>query len=110
MRSSDEEKDQQVTNVTEFRDFHRAEAGQQLAEARERAARAETEAEFLRERLGELRKPPTAPPAVDEHDRAAEPANPSEAKRPGRDADGKSLPTEPVWEYAVRRWRLRRGR
>ncbi|HSF85980.1 MAG TPA: hypothetical protein VLG28_10060 [Acidimicrobiia bacterium] len=86
------------------------EAGQQLAEARERAARAETEAEFLRERLGELRKPPTAPPAVDEHDRAAEPANPSEAKRPGRDADGKSLPTEPVWEYAVRRWRLRRGR
>lgn len=31
------------------------EAGQQLAEARERAARAETEAAFLRERLGELR-------------------------------------------------------
>lgn len=31
------------------------EAGQQLAEARERAARYETEASFLRERLGELR-------------------------------------------------------
>lgn len=31
-------------------------AGQQLAEARERAARAETEAAFLRERLAELRK------------------------------------------------------
>lgn len=31
------------------------EAGQQLAEARERAARAETEATFLRERLAELR-------------------------------------------------------
>lgn len=31
------------------------EAGQQLAEARERAARAETEAAFLRERLAELR-------------------------------------------------------
>jgi len=31
------------------------EAGQQLAEARERAARAETEARFLRERLAELR-------------------------------------------------------
>jgi len=30
-------------------------AGQQMAEARERAARAETEAEFLRERLGEMR-------------------------------------------------------
>ena len=33
-------------------------AGQQLAEARERAARAETEAEFLRERLAELRASP----------------------------------------------------
>ena len=32
-------------------------AGQQLAEARERAARAETEAAFLRERLAELREP-----------------------------------------------------
>ncbi len=31
------------------------EAGQQLAEARERAARAETESRFLRERLAELR-------------------------------------------------------
>lgn len=32
------------------------EAGQQLAEARERAAKAETEAQFLRERLRELRE------------------------------------------------------
>jgi hypothetical protein len=32
------------------------EAGQQLAEARERAAKAETEAGFLRERLGEMRE------------------------------------------------------
>lgn len=31
------------------------EAGQQLAEARERAAKAETEARFLKERLAELR-------------------------------------------------------
>ncbi|NIS36487.1 MAG: hypothetical protein GWO04_44050, partial [Actinobacteria bacterium] len=31
------------------------EAGQQLAEARERAAKAETEATFLRERLAEMR-------------------------------------------------------
>jgi hypothetical protein len=31
------------------------EAGQQLAEARERAAKAETEAHFLKERLAELR-------------------------------------------------------
>jgi hypothetical protein len=32
------------------------EAGQQLADARERAAKAETEAEFLKERLREMRK------------------------------------------------------
>ncbi len=32
------------------------EAGQQLAEARERAAKAETEAVFLRERLAEMRE------------------------------------------------------
>lgn len=45
-------------------------AGQQLAEARERAARAETEAAFLRERLAEYRAtgsaaeaaPPPPPP------------------------------------------------
>jgi len=35
---------------------HLHEAGQQLAEARERAAKAETEASFLRERLAELRQ------------------------------------------------------
>jgi hypothetical protein len=34
-------------------------AGQQLADARERAARAETEAAFLRERLAELRATPS---------------------------------------------------
>jgi hypothetical protein len=32
------------------------EAGQMLADARERAAKAETEATFLRERLGEMRQ------------------------------------------------------
>ncbi len=40
------------------------EAGQQLAEAKERAARAETESQFLRERLAELRAaaPVSEPP------------------------------------------------
>ncbi len=46
---------------------HRNQAGQDLAEARERAARAETEATFLRERLAELRadrdRPSTAAPS-----------------------------------------------
>jgi hypothetical protein len=55
------------------------EAGQQLAEARERAAKAETEARFLKERLTELReeletaKGPTQRPASDPSDvKAAE--------------------------------------
>jgi hypothetical protein len=38
-------------------------AGQELAEARERAARAETEAVFLRERLAELRAAQMEPPS-----------------------------------------------
>ena len=41
MRSTDEEKNQQVTNVTAFREFHKTEAKQQLIElqrvARERS-------------------------------------------------------------------------
>lgn len=44
------------------------EAGQQLAEARERAARAETQVEFLREQLAEARtkpRPRTRPPKAD---------------------------------------------
>jgi hypothetical protein len=63
------------------------EAGQQLAEARERAARAETEAAFLRERLAELRvassqEPATAP--VEEESSVPEepePATPSKMPR-----------------------------
>ncbi len=46
------------------------EAGQQLADARERAAKAETEVAFLRERLAEFREraaePPAAPPVEEE--------------------------------------------
>lgn len=38
------------------------EAGRDLAEARERAAKAETEARFLRERLAELRQQPAPAP------------------------------------------------
>lgn len=37
------------------------EAGREIAEAKERAARAETEVSFLRERLAELRKEPAEP-------------------------------------------------
>jgi len=52
------------------------ETGQQLAEARERAARAETEATFLRERLAELRA------ERDDWRHRAQPAAP-EPERPG---------------------------
>jgi DNA-binding transcriptional MerR regulator len=58
------------------------EAGQQLAEARERAAKAETEARFLKERLADLRKeletarrPPAADPAQETP--ASEPPSPT---------------------------------
>ena len=61
-------------------------AGQQLAEARERAARAETEAAFLRERLTEMRVAPTqgppAAPVQDETPIAAEPEPAQPAKMP----------------------------
>lgn len=52
------------------------EAGQQLAEARERAAKAETEAQFLKERLAEMRsqlekeRQPAATPESDEEEPA----------------------------------------
>jgi len=67
-------------------------AGQQLAEARERAARAETEAAFLRERLAEYREtgsgtgtaPPPPPPAPAEEDpvRRDDPGPAKPAKMP----------------------------
>jgi hypothetical protein len=64
------------------------EAGQQLAEARERAARAETEATFLRERLAEMRaappseEPASTAPVQDEIPVAAEPEPAEPVKMP----------------------------
>ncbi len=72
------------------------EAGQQLAEARERAARAETEARFLRERLSDLRR---------ELEAAPEPAPPPEPEPvPAPDSP------EPAWLYLYRRWSNRKRR
>ncbi|GBD84443.1 hypothetical protein BMS3Abin02_00836 [bacterium BMS3Abin02] len=76
------------------------EAGQQLADARERAAKAETEAQFLKERVRELRgrledaaKPPPVP-----RPEPVPPADPiPETRDPG-----------PLWLYVVRRWGARR--
>ncbi len=62
------------------------EAGQQLAEARERAAKAETEAAFLRERLAELRagSPQPPAPAPAEPDPSAQPPRPRWRRLLGR--------------------------
>ena len=79
------------------------EAGQRLAEARERAARAETEAEFLRQRLSELRsegqQPAEAPPS------APEPV-PAESSEP----EVGPPEVEPAWLYLFRRWENRSRR
>jgi hypothetical protein len=72
------------------------EAGQQLAEARERAAKAETEAKFLRERLREVRETPDPEPST----HSAPPA--------GGDAPTEGAPPEKMWRYVYRGWSRRR--
>jgi hypothetical protein len=75
------------------------EAGQQLATARERAAKAETEASFLRERLAELR--------TESESTAVVPAAAEES--PAADTpEGAEPPPEKVWQFFVRRMRTRR--
>jgi hypothetical protein len=69
------------------------EAGQQLAEARERAAKAETEVQFLRERLTELRVK-TEPAGEDLE-------TPEPAVAPVEEV-------EPLWVDLYRRWKRRR--
>jgi hypothetical protein len=84
--------------LTQLGNLH--EAGQQLAEARERAARAETEASFLRERLAELRHQVEVTPR-DESPQLAPPPEPTPT--PGAS-------DERVWDYVMRRMRgWRRG-
>ena len=68
------------------------EAGQQLAEARERAAKAETEVRFLRERLAELRQ-----------QKEPAPTPPSEPEPPATPLQ----PPEKAWQYLMRRVRER---
>lgn len=99
------------------------EAGQQLAEARERAAKAETEARFLRERLAELRVASvdrgarTAPPA--EGIAAAVeriPVRPETPPVPGEETKARDTPfrgeqwARSFTAYASRRWQERRRR
>ena len=75
------------------------EAGQELAEAKERAAKAETEAKFLRERLRDMRDAQPANPPAD-------PAPPATTTAPVEEA----APPEKMWRYVYRGWTTRRKR
>ncbi|MEA2058452.1 MAG: hypothetical protein U9O63_07010 [Actinomycetota bacterium] len=86
--------------ITQLGNLH--EAGQQLAEARERAGKAETEARFLRERLAELREEAAS---------SAQPAPPPDSGPPeAADSAPAGQPaTEPRWRAIYRRLRSGRG-
>ncbi len=92
------------------------EAGQQLAEARERAAKAETEALFLRERLAEMRdaspQPPVSSPLggrgvrdrnTAEGDQSSDLGPLASAER--SEAEGAS--SSSLWQYLYRTWKSR---
>ncbi len=75
-------------------------AGQQLAEARERAAKAETESKFLRERLSDLRE------ELDQAREAAAPAAPA-VEPPAAEVETTNEP-ERFWRFIYRGWQDRR--
>lgn len=82
-------------------------AGQQLAEARERAARAETEAAFLRERLAELREARTGPEESPPPTSTAEPLDSNQGDpEPAKQARIPSF-TAYLWRLAVSERRRR---
>ena len=72
------------------------EAGQQLAEARERAAKAETEAKFLRQQLAENR---TQNPNDETQDREPEP-----------EPEPEPIETTTYWRHLTTGWRRRKKR
>lgn len=88
------------------------EAGQQLAEARERAAKSETEATFLRERLSELRKAPAVPPegSSTESDPSATAANKPDPIEVAAIPEAEPRTTTTYWRYVTTGWRDRRRR
>ena len=92
------------------------EAGQQLAEARERAAKAETEAVFLRERLADLRQQ-EAPSATEQRSVASQPLRGGD-ETPGERWMPPAVAPEPstespaatvrIWRYLSDGWKSRR--
>ena len=87
------------------------EAGQQLADARERAAKAETEAAFLRRRLAEIRNEHDEPGRDESGDAEIEPddGSPEEASPDPSSATGASTTrTTSFLRYVAAGWRNRR--
>lgn len=88
------------------------EAGQQLAEARERAAKAETEATFLRERLAELRADGTEPRAPSTASSQDEDGSRStvDSFQSEKDAQGDEIAESSTsyWRYLTFGWRDRK--
>lgn len=81
------------------------EAGQQLAETRERAAKAETEVAFLREQLAEVRADRTPTPAEDSVEADDLPTM-RELEQPAA-APAPEGGTR-FWRYVYHGWRIRR--
>jgi hypothetical protein len=97
------------------------EAGQQLAEARERAVKAETEATFLRERLAEVRAESAEHPAPSEEPDASNRSDEATVDDPndsppfigdgtGASAGDNPEPTTSYWRYLTFGWRDRKRR
>lgn len=85
------------------------EAGQQLAEARERAAKAETEALFLRERLAELRDTSPSPLGEVAAVAAADGGGNAPAQEQPPSAEGERPGAATVlWRYVASSWKSRR--
>jgi hypothetical protein len=85
--------------MTQLGNLH--EAGQQLADARERAAKAETESAFLRERIADLRS---------ERDRLLEDRDREVVTPPQAEPPARARRIETLWDRAVREWHSRRRR
>ncbi len=100
--------------LTQLGNLH--EAGQQLAEARERAVKAETEASFLRERLSELRTAPTRHQADPEESERTlqvvlhEEQRDDETVAQRENGSLVDQETTTYWRYLTRGWRDRKRR
>lgn len=96
--------------LTQLGNLH--EAGQQLADARERAAKAETEAEFLRQRLAEIRAGDvtTAAGAEVAESEVVEPEDVASEGAGHTPPDVNEPATTSYWRYVTTGWRSRKRR